>query len=352
MRMKTELPARKPFLDALAGKKGERPPFWFMRQAGRYLPEYRELRAQAGGFLDLCFDPELAAEVTLQPLRRFHMDAAILFSDILVIPLALGQEVRFEAGEGPKLPPLRTPLQVAGLRWQPEALAPIYETIRRVKTGLPESAALIGFAGSPWTVSCYMVEGGGSRDFQAVREFARTDPDAFCALLERVTDATIAYLRAQAEAGAEAVQLFDSWAGALSEEEFHRYSIAPTKRIVTELKRSHPHVPVIGFPRRAGAMALDYARQTGVDALSIDDAQPLSFVRESLLPHIAVQGNLDPLVLKTDSRSALAQAERIVSTLHGSEGGKPFIFNLGHGIVQHTPVEHVQRLSDWLHSIR
>ncbi len=337
------------FLAALKGERVERPPFWFMRQAGRYLPEYREVRAQAGGFWNLCFSPELAAEVTLQPLRRFHMDAAILFSDILVIPLALGVDVRFETGEGPKLEPVDAS-SIPRLKYDQARLMPIAETLKRVRKGLPGDTALIGFAGAPWTVACYMVEGRGSRDFHAVRAFARQDADAFAALISTLADATVAYLRMQAEAGAEALQLFDSWAGVLSEAEFDAYVIAPTRAIVQALKRSHPHLPLIGFPRRAGALTGAYAQATGVDAVGLDEGQPLRYIANTLQPHCAVQGNLDPLLLQYDRKRMMEEAKNIIAALQPTpnDGRKNFLFNLGHGIGQHTPVEHVQALSDYL----
>lgn len=333
----------KRLLATLQGEKTDRPPFWFMRQAGRYLPEYREVRAQAGGFLELCFDPKKAAEVTLQPLLRFGMDAAILFADILLVPMGLGQEVRFEAGEGPKLEPVDTCAKIEALVYDAKKLGSIGETVKRVAADLPADVVLIGFAGSPWTVACYMVEGSGSRDFQKVREFAQTQRAAFDLLIDRLVEATTGYLRMQIDEGAEVIQLFDSWAGVLSEREFHAYCIAPTRRIVANLKKSHPHVPVIGFPRRAGALVLHYARETAIDAISLDDAQPLDFIAK--LP-LTVQGNLDPLLLKSDRDAALAEAEK----LRGAMRGKNFIFNLGHGILQHTPVENVQALSDYLRS--
>lgn len=306
-----------------------------MRQAGRYLPEYRELRRQAGSFLDLCYTPELAAEITLQPIRRFDMDAAILFSDILVIPHALGQELRFVEGEGPKLGTLGA-LSQADVAAH---IAPVLETVRRVRAELTPEKALIGFAGAPWTVACYMVEGGGSRDFEKARAMAYGDPNAFAALISMVTEATVFYLRAQVEAGANVLQLFDSWAGAASEALFAEYIIAPTQAIVSALKQSHPHIPIIGFPRMANYEA--FAAQAGVDAVSVDYAYPLA--KAAALP-VAVQGNLDPVLLASDGEGALAQAKRIREAF----AGKPFVFNLGHGMLPHTPLAHVERLSDYL----
>ncbi len=349
----------KPFLNALKGVSQARAPFWFMRQAGRYLPEYREIRSSVSGFLELCYTPSLAAEVTLQPIRRFNMDAAILFSDILVVPHALGRDVTFVQGEGPKLNPITRAADIQALEMEAVAgrTAPVMETVRRVKAELPPHVALIGFAGSPWTVACYMIEGGGSRDFQKAREFACVHKQAFALLMDRLVEATLVYLRAQIEAGAEALQLFDSWAGILSEQEFGPCVIEPTRRIVAGLKQSHPHIPIIGFPRRAGLMAVDYAFETGVDAISLDEGCPLDFAASALQTEVIVQGNLDPILLKNDIEAALEQAARICRRFDPRQAQedefdlperKPFIFNLGHGILQHTPVEHVQALSDFL----
>lgn len=333
------------FLSALKRDTVTRAPFWFMRQAGRYLPEYRELRAKAGGFLSLCYTPEWAAEVTLQPIRRFGMDAAILFSDILVIPQALGRDLRFETGEGPKLPPItkREEIESLDINRVETFLAPVFETVSRVRAGLSTEKTLIGFAGAPWTVACYMIEGGGSRDFQSVRQFALRDSDSFSLLLQKLTEATRRYLVAQIEAGAQVIQLFDSWAGVLPEAEFARYVIEPTKTLVSALKSTHPHVPVIGFPRGAGAMAGIYARETGVDALGVDYTQPLDQMKK-LQDICVVQGNLDPLLLAENLEAALAQAKKIRRVL----GETSFIFNLGHGMLPHTPVAHVEALCNYL----
>lgn len=347
------------FLRALKGEPCKRAPFWFMRQAGRYLPEYRDIRSSVSGFLELCYTPSLAAEVTIQPIRRFNMDAAILFSDILVVPHALGRKVEFVQGEGPKLNPVTREADIDALELSAvlERTAPVMETVRCVKAELPPHVALIGFAGSPWTVACYMIEGGGSRDFQKAREFACVHKEAFARLMDRLVEATLVYLRAQIEAGAEALQLFDSWAGILSEREFGMYVIEPTQRIVAGLRQSHPHIPLIGFPRHAGLMAVDYAFETGVDAISLDEGCPLDFAASALQTEVAVQGNLDPILLKNDLQATLEQAARICGQFDplraenedfGLSERKPFIFNLGHGILQHTPVEHVQALSDFL----
>jgi uroporphyrinogen decarboxylase len=310
-----------------------------MRQAGRYLPEYRAVRANAGGFLDLCFNPLLAAEVTLQPIRRFGFDAAILFSDILVIPHALGQKVDYLEGEGPRLPPLDGAAGLRGLSINllHERLAPVYETVRRVAADLPDSTALIGFAGAPWTVACYMVDGQGGGEFPATRLWAYRDPAGFDALIDLLVEATIAYLSAQIDAGAEAVQLFDSWAGILSEEAFGRYVIAPTRRIVAALSQTHPLTPIIGFPRGAGLMLERYISETGVTALGIDTTVPTGWAASALQPRLPVQGNLDPLLLLAGGEAMRQGIRRIVDDL----GRGPLIFNLGHGVLQQTPPEHV-----------
>lgn len=338
--------AEKYFIEALRGKRGLRPPFWFMRQAGRYLPEYREVREKAGSFLELCYNPELACEVTLQPIARFDMDAAILFSDILVIPQALGVEVRFEQGEGPKLNAISTEVQIDALATNAtlERLENILSTVKLVRRELADNKALIGFAGAPWTIACYMIEGQGSRDFSKARILAEAQPDVFAKLIAVIEKATIDYLSAQIEAGADAVQLFDSWAGLAPEETFRKFVIEPTMRIVQALRRKHPKVPVIGFPKGSGAMASDYAARTGVDCIGIDYATPAAWAARELQMKTAVQGNLDPLVLAYNLPAALAQAKQIRKTL----STKPFIFNLGHGIVPQTPPEHVQALSEFL----
>lgn len=336
-------------LRALAGEPVERPPFWLMRQAGRYLPEYRALRTEAGSFLNLCFDPARAAEVTLQPIRRFGMDAAILFSDILVVPLALGQSVRFESGEGPVLDAID---DEAGLRRLEfvgsfESLRPVYETVRRVRATLEPDKVLIGFAGSPWTVATYMVEGSTSKQFSRVKraafaaETARGGDHWFARLIDMLVEATIVHLSAQAEAGAQIVQLFDTWSGVLPDPSFARWSIEPTARIVGEFKKLWPGVPVIGFPRGAGLRAADYVRETAVDAVGCDSAVPCSWAARVLQPLAAVQGNLDPQLLVL---GGVAMREATLRILGALCGGK-FIFNLGHGVEQETPPEHVAELA-------
>jgi uroporphyrinogen decarboxylase len=337
---------RKRLLAALSGQMSDRPPFWLMRQAGRYLPEYRALRQHASDFLEFCFSPARAAEVTLQPVRRFGMDGAIVFSDILVVPYALGREVAFKVGEGPVLEPLRTADAVGSLRRDGmiERLAPVYETIARVAAALPAETALIGFAGAPWTVATYMVEGGSSRDFAVVKRWTLADPDGFGMLIDCLVEATIAHLSAQITAGAEAVQLFDSWAGVLPEPEFRRFVIAPTRRIVSALRQLHPGVPVIGFPRGAGLMYRDYVAETGISAVGLDSAVPCALARETLQDLVPVQGNLDPLLLVVGG----AAMERAVAAIRENLGAGPFVFNLGHGVRPETPVENVADLAEML----
>ena len=341
--MKTE---DKLLLRALRGVHVERHPFWLMRQAGRYLPEYRELRARAGSFLGLCFNSDLATEVTLQPVHRYGMDAAILFSDILVVPLGLGQEVSFQEGEGPKLEPIRDTNGMARLSASLDLarMEPIYQTIRQVRRDLPPETALIGFAGAPWTVATYVVEGGSSRDFLKVKDWAATDKPGFASLIDRLTEATIAHLTAQVAAGVEVVQLFDSWAGALEGEAFHNWVVEPTKRIMTALKAVKPSLPIIGFPKGAGAKYLGYARETGVDVLALDQDVPLAFARDVLQPVAALQGNLDPNLLLAGGPSMETRIREILAAL----GKGKFVFNLGHGILPTTPLGHVERLSEIL----
>ena len=317
------------------------PPWWLMRQAGRYLPEYRELRAQARDFIDFCLTPRLAAAATLQPLRRFGMDAAILFADILLVPFALGQKVGFEA-DGPLLDPIDGS---AGLRklHAPDAavFGQVCETVRLSRAGLPPLAALIGFAGAPWTVATYMVEGGASRDFRRVKAWAFGDPAGFAALIDMIADATTTYLSGQIAAGAEVVQLFDSWAGVLPEPSFIRFVIEPTKRIVATLKARFPEVPIIGFPRGAGLLYERYVLESGVDVVGLDPGVPLDFARDRLQSQCAVQGNLDPVLLLVGG-DALAQA---VTRLRRALGDGRFVFNLGHGVLPQTPPEHVTELA-------
>ena len=330
----------KPLLSVLTGGETARIPIWLMRQAGRYLPEYRALRAKMGGFLELVYDSDAAAEITLQPIRRFGFDGAILFSDILIVPHALGQDLRFEAGEGPRLSPPLVDASLAALERVPARLSPIYRTVEKVKARLPAETTLLGFAGSPWTVATYMVAGHGSRDQAEARLLAYADPQAFAAIIESIAAVTVDYLSGQISAGAEAVQLFDSWAGSLSPEQFERWVIAPTARIVADLKARHPETPVIGFPKGAGARIAAYARETRVDALGLDETiDPAGAVR--ILPeNLPLQGNLDPLALLAGGAALEKAVGRILSVF----AGRPHIFNLGHGIIKETPIAHVEQL--------
>lgn len=323
----------------------KRPPFWFMRQAGRYLPEYREIRGKAGGFLDLCFNPELACEVTLQPIRRFNMDAAILFSDILVIPHALGVSVSFVKGEGPKLEAIATPeaINTLSLRDVKSELAKVYEAVGMIRETLADDKALIGFCGAPWTVATYMVEGGSSRDFKKTRELALREPESFKHLIDLLVEASVIHLSAQIEAGADAVQIFDSWAGVLPNVEFQRWCIQPIADITQKLKQLHPDVSVIAFPKGAGLRYPGFAKATGVDAVSCDMTVP-PMAMKILTMNTVAQGNLDPLLVAYDKKAMLEQAKQVLDTLQGS----PFIFNLGHGFVPETPVENVQALSEFI----
>jgi uroporphyrinogen decarboxylase len=327
-------------LHVLNGARLPVPPIWLMRQAGRYLPEYRALREVKGGFLDLATDPAAAAEITLQPVRRFGMDGAILFSDILMVPWALGQDLRFEAGEGPRLAPALVDHALAGLHAAPERLNPVYETVRRVKAELAAETTFLGFAGSPWTVATYMVAGQGSRDQGETRRLAYRDPAAFGAIVEAIVAMTVDYLAAQIDAGVEAVQLFDSWAGSLSPDQFERWVIAPTARIVADLKARHPQVPVIGFPKGAGGKLSTYARETGVDAIGLDETVDPRWAHEALPGGLPVQGNLDPLALITGGEALDRAVDRILDAF----ADRPHVFNLGHGILPDTPIAHVERL--------
>jgi len=330
----------KPLLAVLRGERRDPPPIWLMRQAGRYLPEYRALRATKGGFLDMAYDPETAAEITLQPLKRFPLDAAILFSDILIVPHAIGQELSFVAGEGPRLAP---PLADASLdELQPvlERLQPIWATVRRVKAELSPQTTFLGFAGSPWTVATYMVAGQGSREQAEARSLAYQDPGKFEAIIRRIEQVTVDYLSGQVEAGVDAVQLFDSWAGSLAPAEFERWVIAPTARIVEEFRARHPDTPVIGFPKGAGGKLRAYADETGVDAVGLDETVDPRWAALELPASLPVQGNLDPLALIAGGPPLQSAAMRILDAF----GDRPHIFNLGHGIQQTTPIEHVEQL--------
>ena len=332
----------KPLIRALLREPVDRTPIWLMRQAGRYLPEYRELRARAKSFLDFCYTPALAVEATLQPVRRFGLDAAILFSDILVIPDAMGQTVEFREGEGPKLAPLRSIDDVAKLdMWGMRAkLHPVYDAIEQVKKALPTGTALIGFAGAPWTLAAYMIEGGASRDFRYVKGWALRAPDEFDRLLALLESAITQHLLTQIEAGAEAIQIFDSWAGVVPESLFDRVCAAPLNRITARLKAERPEVPVIAFPRGAG---LNYRRIAGlgaIDAVSIDYTVPCEWARDTLQPLVTVQGNLDPIALVEGGDALDRETNRILDAL----GGGSFVFNLGHGVIPETPPDHVAAL--------
>ncbi|MCX7380591.1 MAG: uroporphyrinogen decarboxylase [Alphaproteobacteria bacterium] len=331
----------KTILRVLAGEAVWPPPIWLMRQAGRYLPEYRALRAEAGDFLKLCLNPALAAEITLQPLRRFGMDGAILFSDLPIVSWALGQDLRYAEGEGPVLTPIRDRAGVDRLRVDrvADAVAPVWETVRRVREQLGD-ATLIGFTGGAFTVACYMVEGHGSREFAAARGMAYADPALFGRLIDIIVEGNLVYLRGQADAGAEALMLFDSWAGMLPPDEFRRWVIAPTARIAAALRESHPHVPLIGFPRLAGMLLGEYAAQTGVQAVAMDTSMDPAAMAKLVPAHIALQGNLDPLALLAGGAPMVEGAKRITAALRG----RPHVFNLGHGIVKQTPPEHVAAL--------
>ncbi len=332
-------PNRK-LLAVLRGQKADVPPIWLMRQAGRYLPEYRALRAEKGGFLALAYDSEAATEITLQPIRRFGFDGAILFSDILVVPHAMGQDLWFETGEGPRLAP-----RLAEANWHdftpaPERLDPVFETVRRVRASLHDETTFLGFAGSPWTVATYMVAGQGSKDQAEARQMAYNAPERFAELIDAITVTTIDYLSNQIAAGVDAVQLFDSWAGSLSPAQFERWVIAPNAKIVAALKQRHPDTPIIGFPKGAGGKLPAYAREVRPDAIGIDETVDPVWADAALPDGLPVQGNLDPLALVAGGEVLEAAVARILSAFPD----RPHIFNLGHGIVPHTPIAHVEKL--------
>lgn len=340
----------KRFLRAFSGHAFERPPFWFMRQAGRYLPEYRELRKKTSDFLTFCYTPDLAVEVTLQPLRRFNPDAAILFSDILVIPDALGCDVQFVEGQGPLLEPLRSESDILKLEPQniENHLQPVLETVRRLARDIPPQTALIGFAGSPWTVAIYMIEGRGGTACETARQWAYREPETFTTLIDILVEATVTYLRCQIKNGAEVVQLFDSWAGILSEPQFRSWVIEPTANIVRQLKDDFPDVPIIGFPRACGVLCDDYVAETGVDGIGLDPGIPLYWARDFLQKRCVVQGNLDNQLLVTGGDALERETSRILEGL----GNGPFVFNLGHGVLPQTPLENVGRVAELVRNWR
>lgn len=329
-----------PLLENLRGTRTEKRPVWLMRQAGRYLPEYRALRAEKGGFLELVYDSEAAAEITLQPIRRFGFDGAILFSDILIVPHALGQDLWFEAGEGPRLAPALVDGALAGLERALTHFDPVYRTVALTREQLDDSVTMLGFAGSPWTVATYMVAGQGSKDQGAARSLAYRDPGAFQALVDAIEAATVEYLLGQIDAGAEAVQLFDSWAGSLSPAQFERWVIAPNARLAAAVHAERPGIPVIGFPKGCGAKLPAYARETGVDAVGIDETTDPAWIAGQLPASMPVQGNLDPMLLLAGG-DALDEA---VQRICGAFADRPHVFNLGHGIDKETPIAHVERL--------
>ena len=336
----------KRFLKALNREKLDRPPFWLMRQAGRYLPEYRQTRADAGSFLDLCYNPKLAEEVTLQPLRRYDMDAAILFADILLIPDALGQPLAYKEGEGPVLDPVRSAKELSSLSMDRlhDHLAPVYETVSRLSSSIPSHCSLIGFAGAPWTVATYMVEGRGSKDYANIKKWMYSDPDGFQQLMEILIVSTAEYLIQQIKAGAEAVQIFDTWAGVLPDVEFRRWVIEPTKRIVQLIRKDYPDFPVIGFPKGVAGNLMEFVKETGVTGVSLDASAPLDWAKREIQPHVTVQGNLDPILLVAGGQAMVDRIHQILETFKDGS----HIFNLGHGIIPQTPPENVALLAETL----
>ena len=331
--------SKRPLLAVLNGDRQVRPPVWFMRQAGRYLPEYRAMRADKGGFLELVNDSASAAEITLQPLRRFGFDGAILFSDILIVPFALGQNLWFEEGEGPRLAPRLAEAALADLVATPERFAPIYETVRHVRAQLPPGVTFLGFAGSPWTISTYMVAGRGSKEQAEARRLAYRDPGLFQSIIDAIVTSTVEYLCGQIDAGVDAIQLFDSWAGSLAPAQFEQWVIAPTVAIVDQLRARHPDVPIIGFPKGAGGKLAAYARETGVQAIGIDETVDPVWADRALPSAMPVQGNLDPLALIAGGKPLDDAIDRIL----GAFAGRPHVFNLGHGILPDTPIAHVEQ---------
>ena len=332
----------KAMLSVLKGLGDTRRPVWMMRQAGRYLPEYREVRKQAGSFLSLCGDAKLACEVTLQPIRRFDLDAAIIFADILLLPNALGQKLDFQEGEGPVLEPITDGSGVATLRSEGavDKLNPVFDALDLVSQGLPPHVALIGFCGAPWTVATYMIAGRGTSDQRPAREAAYRNEPWFGDLIDILVETSVDYLVKQVDAGAEVLQIFDTWAGVLSDDLYDRWCIAPTKSIVRQVRAARPDVPIIGFPRGSGLRYLKFVAETGVDAVSLDWSVPLEWARNEVQPLAPVQGNLDPIALASGGAALSAETQRILEGLDGTR----HIFNLGHGILPDTPIEHVEAL--------
>ena len=332
----------KSLVGVLNGEKRNPPPVWLMRQAGRYLPEYRELRARAGSFWTMCNDPVMAAEITLQPIHRFDFDAAIIFSDILTVPYALGCAVTFTEGEGPSLPPITSAdgLERDPVVWQ-ERLSPAYETLVRVHGALGSKTSLLGFAGAPWTLATYMAAGRGGDEQKAAKLWGYREPESFKRLLDVLADCVAQHLCKQLEAGADAVQIFDSWASGLPDAQFERWVVVPTKKIVAQIRTIHPKAKIIGFPRAATLAGCErYANETGVDALSLDTAAPMSWAAKTLSDRLALQGNLDPIALIAGGRALRDAVDAILKSTRDI----PFIFNLGHGILPETPIAHVEEL--------
>ncbi|TAD82088.1 MAG: uroporphyrinogen decarboxylase [Sphingomonadales bacterium] len=329
-----------PLLDTLKGVRQPVAPVWLMRQAGRYLPEYRELRAEKGGFLELVYDSEAAAEITVQPIRRFGFDGAILFSDILIVPHAMGQGLTFAAGEGPHLSPTLLEVELDSFTPAFERFEPVYETVRLTRQQIGPAVTMLGFAGSPWTVATYMIAGEGSKDQGPARLLAYRDPARLQAIIDAIVDVSVIYLRGQIDAGAEAVQLFDSWAGSLAPDQFEKWVIAPNAAITAKLKETHPDTPVIGFPKGAGAKLSAYARETGVDAVGLDETLDPVWAHQSLPQGMPVQGNFDPLLLEAGGPAVPARVKTIIAAFED----RPHVFNLGHGIGQFTPISHVEEL--------
>jgi len=332
--------SQKLLLQTLFGKKTEQTPIWLMRQAGRYLPEYRDLRAKKGGFLELCYDADCAAEITMQPIKRFHFDGAILFSDILIVPHMMGQKLWFEAGEGPRLAPRLVDVALTSLKAVPEHFEAIYNTVRHVASQLDDKITFLGFAGSPWTVATYMVNGQGSKDQVETRRYAYQDEAAFSELIDAIIDNTVQYLLGQIDAGVEAVQLFDSWSGSLSPAQFEKWVIAPNAEIIVRVKAAYPEIPIIGFPKGAGDKLSAYVRETAVDAIGLDETIDPVLAHKNLPEGLPVQGNLDPLVLIAGGEVLEQSARHILDVFQD----RPHIFNLGHGILPDTPIEHVEKL--------